>query len=122
MEGFTMLAVVLLAATPILAIVAGAVGFAGNSRILNSVDYAKVADAPAMHAWAGRRLAILPVLSLGFGLLGLRVPMLALVLAGLFTLIALVLATWLMLAAERFQSMPLKPGRSTAQTTTHDED
>jgi len=103
MDSFRILAVILLSATPILAIIAAAVRFAGNSRILNMVDYAKVEDAPAMHAWVGRRMAVLPALSLVLGLLALLQAALALFLFGLFVIITLAFVVWLTLSVERFQ-------------------
>lgn|GEM_PF-2569626 len=63
-------------ALPLLA-VALAVRFAGPARVLNSVDYARVEDAAALHRWAGNRLLLLPAAALAAGLISLRYPSLA---------------------------------------------
>ena len=46
-----------------------AVSIAGSTRILRGVDYARVRDARALHAWAGGRLLLTAFV--GFALSGL---------------------------------------------------
>lgn len=103
MDNFKVVAVVFWAITPVLAAIAFAVKFAGDSRPLNMVDYRKVPDAGALHRWAGNRLAILPLLSLLLGAAAFRYPALALLFLGLFVVLAVAVAAWLALGAERFQ-------------------
>ncbi len=88
-------------ALPLLA-VALAVRFAGSARILNSVDYARVEDATALHRWAGNRLLLLPALAMAAGLISLRYPSLAfpLLLGSVVWLIAV--AIGITVGADRF--------------------
>jgi hypothetical protein len=95
--------IVLLAITPVLAAVALAVKFAGDSRPLNMIDYRKVADAGALHCWAGNHLAALPLLSLLLGGAAFLYPALALVFLGLFVVLGFAIAVWVALGAEAFQ-------------------
>src|SRR5690606_18312040 len=76
------LAIVQFALVPILLAVALAVRFAGVSKPLNVVDYARVSDPVALHRWAGNRLLLLPVAFLVGGYTSHRVPGLALLLLG----------------------------------------
>ena len=61
----------------LLLLVALLVRIAGGTRILRSVDYRRVADVPALHAWAGNRLLLTALV--GFALSGLatQVPRMA---------------------------------------------
>src|SRR5690606_1977614 len=72
------LAIVQFALVPILLAVALAVRFAGTSKPLNVVDYARVSDPVALHRWAGNRLLLLPVVFLVGGYTSYRFPGLAL--------------------------------------------
>jgi len=83
--------------------VALAIRFAGRSRPLNVVDYARVTDPPALHRWAGNRLLLLPAMLLLSGLASLHRPGLCAILAGGVAVLIPVLATWLALGAEKFQ-------------------
>ena len=98
------LAIVQLALVPILLAVALAVRFAGGSKPLNVVDYARVADPVALHRWAGTRLLLLPAAFLVGGFASYLFPALALLFLGGATVACLCLAVWLALGAERFQS------------------
>ena len=97
------LAIIQLAMVPILLAVALAVRFAGSSKPLNVVDYARVTDPVALHRWAGTRLLLLPTAFLIGGLASLRTPGLVLLFLGTATVICLCVAVWLALGAERFQ-------------------
>ncbi|MDQ3205965.1 MAG: hypothetical protein M3Q40_05580 [Pseudomonadota bacterium] len=108
MESLRAIAVVFFLLAPILLAVALAVRFAGNSRPLNFVDYRKVADAAALHRWAGNRLAMLPLAAVACGVLALLKPESALPLMALFAVGVLGLASWIALGAERFQSGVLR--------------
>ena len=103
MDGLRFLGIALLAISPVLGAVALVVGYAGaRARPLTGVDYRRVHDAAALHRWAGRRLAILPATAFLLGLASLRMPGLALPLAGLFALVSMVVGAWIALGAERF--------------------
>lgn len=69
-----MLAVVTFIACPILLAIALAVRFAGNARVLNTIDYARVASPRALHRWVGNWLLLLPLFTLIFGLLAFHHP------------------------------------------------
>lgn len=97
------LAIIQLSMVPILLAVALAVRFAGASKPLNFVDYARVTDPFALHRWAGTRLLLLPTAFLICGLASLRIPGLVLLFLGIATVICLCVAVWLALGAERFQ-------------------
>lgn len=99
-----LLAIVQLGLAPILLVVALAVRSAGNSKPLNVVDYARVTDPVGLHHWAGNRLLLLPLVFCLTGVLSLRNPGLALLLLGLATIASLLVAVWLALGAEKFQS------------------
>ena len=96
------LAIIQLLLVPILLAVALGVRFAGSSRPLNSVDYARVQDPAALHRWAGNRLLLLPAGFLLSGAASLQQPGLSLVLFGLRVAASLFIAIWLGLGAERF--------------------
>ena len=98
------LVIVQFALVPILLAVALAVRFAGTSKPLNVVDYARVADPEALHRWAGNRLLLLPVAFLAGGYTSHRFSELALLFLGAATVACLCVAVWLALGAERFQS------------------
>ena len=100
------LAIVQLALAPILLVVALAVRFAGNSKPLNNVDYARVKDPDALHRWAGNRLLMLPLIFCIGGLASFRSPGLALLLLGSATVSTLLVAGWLALGAEKYQDAP----------------
>lgn len=88
-------------ALPLLA-VALAVRFAGTARILNTVDYARVNDAAALHRWAGNRLLLLPAAALAAGLASLRYPSLAFPLLFAVVVWLIAVAIWVTVGSERF--------------------
>lgn len=90
------------AAVPILLAAALAVRFAGTSRILNIVDYSRVADPAALHRWAGNRLLLLPAVSAGLGFAGLEYPPLAIPLVIVFVMMVLGMAGWIAAGSGRF--------------------
>ncbi|MGJ4728626.1 hypothetical protein [Luteimonas sp. SDU101] len=98
------LSIVQLALVPILLAAALAVRFAGKSKVLNVVDYARVSDPAALHRWAGERLLLLPVAFLVGGSASYHVPGFALLFLGGAIIASLCVAVWLALGAERFQS------------------
>ncbi len=98
------LAIVQFVLVPILLVVALAVRFAGTSKPLNVVDYARVSDPVALHRWAGNRLLLLPVVFLVGSYTSYRFPALALLILGVATVVCLCVAVWRALGAERFQS------------------
>jgi hypothetical protein len=79
-----------------------AVRFAGSGQILNFVDYARIADRPGLHAWAGTRLL---ALSAATGLLAVVAHLLPD--AAIFILIAFIVTvtvgvSWLAAGSFRF--------------------
>ncbi|WP_411834663.1 hypothetical protein [Pseudoxanthomonas mexicana] len=100
----TLLAIIQLLLVPVLLVPALAVRFAGKSRPLNIVSYARVKDPAALHRWAGNRLAILPVLFLMSGLVSLQKPGLSAALLILMVLTVLIVAVSLAVGAEKFQN------------------
>lgn len=101
-----LLAIIQLLLVPVLLIPALAVRFAGESRPLNIVNYARVKDPSALHRWAGNRLAVLPLLFLISGLVSLQKPSLSAALLILMVITMLVVAVSLVVGSEKFQSTP----------------
>jgi len=101
-----LLAIIQLLLVPVLLIPAMAVRFAGKSRPLNIVNYARVKDPSALHRWAGNRLAVLPLLFLISGLVSLQKPNLSAALLMLMIIITLVVAVSIAIGAEKFQITP----------------
>lgn len=91
---------------PLLLVLALVVRFAGASRALNVVDYARVNDPAALHRCAGHRLALLPILYLIGGYAAYHLPGLGWLFFAIATVACLCVTCWLALAAERFQSAP----------------
>ncbi|MBL8298577.1 MAG: hypothetical protein JNN30_09550 [Rhodanobacteraceae bacterium] len=79
-----------------------AVRFAGSSQILNFVEYAKVRDRPALHAWVGHRLLGLSAISAVLGVVALRSPAIAIFCLLSFVVAVLVAVSWLTVGAGRF--------------------
>ncbi|WP_159679293.1 hypothetical protein [Luteimonas sp. 9C] len=100
------LAVVQLAAVPLLIMVALAVRSAGSSKPLNGVDYARIASPAALHRWAGSRMLLLPAAFLVGGLASFRSPGLALLFLGAVIGVCLCVGIWIAPGAERFQGAP----------------
>lgn len=101
-----LLAIIQLLLVPVLLIPALAVRFAGKSRPLNIVNYARVKDPSALHRWAGNRLTVLPLLSLISGLVSLQKPSLSAALLMLMIITILIVAVSLAVGSEKFQSTP----------------
>ncbi|MBD7955762.1 hypothetical protein H9654_16315 [Stenotrophomonas sp. Sa5BUN4] len=101
-----LLAIIQLFLVPVLLIPALAVRYAGKSRPLNVVNYARVNDPSALHRWAGNRLAVLPLLFLISGLVSLHKPSLSAALLTLMIITMLVVAVSIAVGSEKFQSAP----------------
>ena len=97
------LAIIQLVLVPILTVLALSIRFAGSARPLNVVDYARVDDPAGLHRWAGHRLLLLPAAFLLAGIGSLQAPRLALLFLAGAAAVALGVAVWLALGAERFQ-------------------
>ena len=97
-----LLAVIQFALVPVLLAVAVAIRSAGQTKPLNVVDYARVADPAALHRWAGNRLLLLPAAFLASGMASWQFPALALLFLGGATLACLCVAVWIALGAESF--------------------
>ena len=69
-----LLAVLMLASSPVLAAIALAVRHAGQDKILNVVDYTRVADRALLHRRVGNRLLFLPLASVAGGLISMHSP------------------------------------------------
>jgi hypothetical protein len=98
------LSILLIVAGSILAALALAVRFAGGNAILSGVRPGDVPDMAVLNRWAGNRLLILPVVSLAFGVAGLREPVYGLVGVGVLVIVGFATITWLMLGTERFRT------------------
>ena len=96
--------VVLLLVTPILLIAALAVRFAGNYRVLNSIDYSTITDLTGLHRWAGNRLFLLPLLSFLFGTLSLNSPTLSIIGGGVLVLATLIVVVWILAGSDKFRA------------------
>lgn len=95
--------VLLLLVTPLLAMLAIAVRFAGPRRVLNGVDPTDIGDLAALNRWAGNRLFLLPVTTATFGLLSLERPVLGLAGVGAAALTGLVVGLWVLIGSDRFR-------------------
>jgi hypothetical protein len=91
-------------AATILFVYALAVRFAGQGRILNFVDYPKIRDRAALHAWVGHRLLGLAVLTALLGVVSFHSPDLALLWLLAFFVSVLVVLSWLVAGTTRFHS------------------
>ena len=96
--------VLLIVAGCILAAVALAVRFAGDNAILSGVQLGDVPDMAELNRWAGNRLLVLPVVSLAFGVAGLRDLVYGLVGVGVLAVVGFATIMWLMLGTERFRT------------------
>lgn len=95
--------IVLLIITPILLVFALAVRFAGNRRVLNSIDYTTIVDPIGLHRWSGGWLLALPALSLIFGVLALDQPWLGIVGGGLLVISAILVMIRILVGSDRFR-------------------
>lgn len=77
------LAVLMLAMSPILLAFALAVRYAGESRILNVTDYSRVKDRTSLHRWVGNRLLFLPTAAFLCGIFSLCFSSLIIISTGL---------------------------------------
>jgi len=104
MSKFQILAIIQLTAVPVLLVVALAVRFAGNSKPLNIVNYAKVQDTSGLHRWAGNWLFVLPTAFAAAGVISLKHVTLALPLLMATTLLVVGLCIFLAIGARKFES------------------
>ncbi len=95
--------IVLLLVTPILLVAALAVRFAGNRRILNSIDYSTITDLAGLNRWSGNRLLLLPLLSFLFGALSLNRPALSIIGCGTVVLAAVLVIVWIAAGSDKFR-------------------
>ena len=98
------LSILLIVAGSILAVLALAVRFAGGNAILSGVQPGDVPDMAELNRWAGNRLFILPVVSLAFGVAGLRDPVYGLIGVGVLVIVGFATIMWLMLGTDRFRA------------------
>jgi hypothetical protein len=96
--------IALLLVTPILLVAALAVRFAGNRRVLNSIDYSTVTDPAGLNRWSGNRLFLLPALSLFFGVLSLSRPALSIIGGGIVVLATVLVVVWIAAGSDRFRA------------------
>jgi hypothetical protein len=94
--------VIAFVAAPILLVVALAVRFAGNARILNTIDYSRIAHPAALHRWAGNRLLLLPLFSVVIGLLCFHFSPLTVPLMIAFAVGVIAVAIWVAAGSARF--------------------
>ena len=96
--------ILLLLVTPILFVAALSVRFAGDRRVLNSIDYSTIIDPAALNRWAGNRLILLPVLSLSFGVLSLNRQPLSIIGCGVVALAGLLVVVWIGAGSDKFRT------------------
>ena len=97
-----MFAIAPFVATPILLVIALAVRFAGNTKILNIVDYARVSNISDLHRWAGNRLLALPLISFALGVLSFYQPAYSLICFVLFVFSVISVVIWLAISSSQF--------------------
>jgi len=110
--------ILLLLVTPILFLAALAVRFAGDRRVLSSIDYSTISNPAALNRWAGNRLMFLPLLSLSFGVLSLNRQPLSIIGCGAVALAGLLTIVWIGAGSDRFRvgtqpflkRLPVNPG------------
>ena len=100
--------ILLLVITPILLVAALAVRFAGNRRVLNSIDYSSITDLAGLNRWAGNRLSALPLVSFLFGATSLSHPALSIIGCGSAVLVGVLVVVWIAVGSDRFQSKGTK--------------
>ena len=96
--------IAILIAFPILLAIALAVRFAGTAKILNIVEYTKVKDPAALHAWAGNRLLLLAFIVAMLGAVSLRLPAYSVLFIIAFVLSVIGVAFWILVGSGKFQS------------------
>ena len=89
--------------TPIVFIAALAVRFAGDSRVLNIVDYSRVAEPKSLHAWAGNRLLALAAICALLAGCSLAFPQASPLLFGAAVISVVAVAVWIAAGSARFQ-------------------
>ena len=95
--------IALFIAAALLFVFAIAVRFAGSTRILNFVEYEKVRDLSALHAWAGHRLLGLACITALLGALAFQWPALAIFWLIAFIVGVLVAVGFLVVGSGKFQ-------------------
>ena len=98
------MSVALFIAATLLFVFSLAVRFAGSNQILNFVEYGKVGDRPALHAWVGHRLLGLAAIAALLGVLAFRSPTIAISCLLAFVVAVVVVVSWLVVGAGRFQA------------------
>lgn len=98
--------ILLLVITPILLVAALAVRFAGNRRVLNSIDYSRIEDPTGFNRWAGNRLFALPLVSFLFGATSLGRPSLGIIGCGTVVLVGILMVIWIAVGSDRFRLDP----------------
>ena len=98
------MAIGLVIATLLLFALGIAVRFAGSARVLNFVDYARIADREGLHAWAGTRLLVVAVATGLLAVVGLFVPQAAIFVLIAFIVVVMLAVCWLVAGATRFES------------------
>jgi hypothetical protein len=90
--------------TPIVFMGALAVRFAGTSRVLNVVDYSRVADPQSLHVWAGNRLLALAAICAGLAGCSLAFPQASPLLLAVAVIAVVAVAIWVAAGSARFVS------------------
>ena len=96
--------------TLVVLIAALAVRFAGDSRVLNVVDYSRVADPRSLHAWAGNRLLALAAICAGLSGCALAFPRTSLWLLGAAVIAVVAIAIWIATGSARFHALQPRVG------------
>lgn len=98
-----LLGIVLFHLALVLLLCALGVRFAGEGRVLNVVDYARVDDPRALHRTVGNRLLLLPPLAVAAGLAAFRDVQAFWIAATGATVLGLLIFVWALHGASRHQ-------------------
>jgi len=100
----TFLGVCLAGLSALLLVLALAVRFAGDSKPLNMVDYARVSDQTALHRSVGHRMLLLPGLTAAISAAALYSPQAFTIAASIGTALLIASLVWILHVASTFQS------------------
>ena len=95
--------------TPIMLVCALVVRFAGDSRVLNVIDYSRVSNPQALHAWAGNRLLALTAICATLAGCSLVFPQVSPLLFATAVIAIVIVAIWIAVGSVRFHQVHPRP-------------
>ena len=108
----TLVIIAIFIMTPIVLMGALAVRFAGTSRVLNVVDYSRVADPRSLHVWAGNRLLALAAICAVLAGCSLAFPQASPLLLAAAVSAVVGIAIWVATGSTKFQQFQQRPAQS----------